>query len=39
MEFYNMKLKRKIDVPESQIKKTVFSRKAPLVARASGATR
>lgn len=27
VEFYNMKLKRKIDVPESQIKKTVFQQK------------
>jgi hypothetical protein len=27
VEFYNMKLKRKVDVPDSQIKKTVFQQK------------
>src|SRR5258707_660175 len=27
MEFYNMKLKRKVDVPDGQIKKTVFQQK------------
>ena len=27
MDFYNMKLKRKVDVPESGTKKTVFQQK------------
>lgn len=26
MEFYNVKLKRKVDVPETDIKKTTYSR-------------
>ena len=27
MEFYNLKLKRKVDVPDTDIKKTVFQQK------------
>lgn len=27
LDFYNLKLKRKVDVPESQVKKTVFQAK------------